>query len=283
MKTRIISAVVGLILLAAFLMFYDYLVVVRFVVAILALIGVDEALNAAGILKQHKPVAGLCRAFAVALILFTPSVRIITLMIYVMTIAVFAYTLMHHKTFTVREGAYSLMMGVGLPAVFSLLLQMPKQMGAQQGVLYLFFLLGSAWWSDTGAYFAGTFFGKHKLCPEISPKKTVEGLIGGLATAVLGNIAVAALFAYLSKIGVGYLSTPMQPDYLAIVLLSLPLSALSVVGDLSFSIIKRTYGIKDYGNIMPGHGGVLDRFDSVLFITPAVYFISQFYPIANLV
>ena len=146
--------------------------------------------------------------------------------------------------------------------------------------MYLAFLLGSAWWSDIGGYFTGMLCGKHKLCPEISPKKTVEGLLGGLVFAVLGNIGIMVLVNRLAAQGIGYLATPLTLHFGRICLLTPLLALLSVVGDLSFSIIKRTYGIKDYGNLMPGHGGVLDRFDSVLFIAPAVYFIALYLPIA---
>ena len=100
------------------------------------------------------------------------------------------------------------------------------------------------------------------------------------AFAVLGNIGMMALITWLSSRGFGYLTAPLTLHFGRICLLTPLLALLSVVGDLSFSIIKRTYGIKDYGNLMPGHGGVLDRFDSVLFITPAVYFIAVHWPIA---
>lgn len=97
-------------------------------------------------------------------------------------------------------------MGVGLPVVFGLILQFRDQFGNEQGILYLAFLLGSAWWSDIGGYFTGMLCGKHKLCPEISPKKTVEGLIGGLIFAILGNIGIMALINWLLRRGLAILS-----------------------------------------------------------------------------
>lgn len=104
--------------------------------------------------------------------------------------------------------------------------------------------------------------------------------MGGLVFAVLGNIGIMVLVNRLAAQGIGYLANPLTLHFGRICLLTPLLALLSVVGDLSFSIIKRTYGIKDYGNLMPGHGGVLDRFDSVLFIAPAVYFIALYLPIA---
>lgn len=109
--------------------------------------------------------------------------------------------------------------------------------------------LGSAWWSDIGGYFTGMLCGKHKLCPEISPKKTVEGLIGGLVFAILGNIGIMALITWLAARGLANLINPLTLHFGRICLLTPLLALLSVVGDLSFSIIKRTYGIKDYGNL----------------------------------
>lgn len=279
MKTRIISAAVGLVILAIAIAFYDTIIFNLFIAA-LAVIGIYEAHHAAALTQKHWRVTLYCALFAV-LLLLVPQGRAYTMpALYVLAVLVFAYILEHHRVFTIREGAYALLMGIALPVVFGLLLLIRDELGNEQGILYLAFLLGSAWWSDIGGYFTGMLFGKHKLCPEISPKKTVEGLIGGLVFAVLGNIGLMALINSLSAQGIGYLTNPLTLHFGRICLLTPLLALLSVVGDLSFSIIKRTYGIKDYGNLMPGHGGVLDRFDSVLFIAPAVYFIAVYWPIA---
>ena len=116
-----------------------------------------------------------------------------------------------------------------------------------------------AFLSDTGAYFIGVFFGKHKLCPNISPKKSVEGLIGGVVTAVVGmlvyGIIMERCFAF-------------KVNYLLALLYGLLGSFAGVMGDLTMSVIKRQVGIKDYGNLIPGHGGILDRFDSVMITAP---------------
>lgn len=121
---------------------------------------------------------------------------------------------------------------------------------------YLFVLpFVGAWVSDTFAYFTGRLLGRHKLIPDVSPKKTVEGAVGGVVFAMLGF----ALFGFIvGRLGGG------TPDYFALVILGLPVSLVSIVGDLVMSLVKRRYGIKDYGKLFPGHGGVLDRFDSVL-------------------
>ena len=128
----------------------------------------------------------------------------------------------------------------------------------------LLYLLFCAWFGDSGAYFAGTFFGKHKLCPNISPKKTFEGLVGGVVT--VGIVTTILLVVYNN-----FILGEQQLSYPVLIPLSMVASLVGVVGDLSASVIKREYSVKDFGNIMPGHGGVLDRFDSVILVAPFLY------------
>ena len=115
--------------------------------------------------------------------------------------------------------------------------------------------------SDIGAYFAGMYFGKHKLCPAISPKKTVEGSIGGVLLASV----VAVVFAYLAK-NIGY-----NKYWFVFIIIGAATAVLSQFGDLAASMVKRKFGAKDYGNILPGHGGFMDRLDSILFGIAAVF------------
>ena len=125
---------------------------------------------------------------------------------------------------------------------------------------YLILLpLEAAFLSDAFALFAGMAFGKHKLAPELSPKKTVEGAVGGFAGAVVCTLVYGAVLQFGFQVPVNYL-------YLAVY--GALGSAASELGDLAFSYIKREYGLKDFGNILPGHGGILDRFDSVIFCAP---------------
>ena len=127
--------------------------------------------------------------------------------------------------------------------------------------LYLMPFLG-AWVSDSFAYFTGRLFGRHKLIPDVSPKKTVEGAIGGIVFAMAGF----ALFGFIVS-----LFADVTPNYPALILLGLPVSLVSIVGDLFMSLVKRRYDVKDYGRLFPGHGGVLDRFDSVLATATVLY------------
>ncbi|MFO7153378.1 MAG: phosphatidate cytidylyltransferase [Caldicoprobacter oshimai] len=130
------------------------------------------------------------------------------------------------------------------------------------GKYLLIFTLFATWATDTFAYFTGLALGKNKLCPRISPKKTVEGSIGGILGSLIIGILVGMVFTHFYKVEIGYL-------HYAII--SLLCGITSQMGDLSASSIKRFCNIKDFGRIMPGHGGILDRFDSIIFTVPIVY------------
>lgn len=132
--------------------------------------------------------------------------------------------------------------------------------GETIGQFFFLLVFVAAWITDTFAYFTGVFFGKHKLCPKISPKKTIEGSLGGVLFCVIAFIVYGMV--------VKNINPTLMPNYAGIAVVGLCMSVLSQMGDLLASVIKRTYGIKDYGNLFPGHGGVLDRFDSVLILAP---------------
>lgn len=125
------------------------------------------------------------------------------------------------------------------------------------GHLYVWIIFIISFATDTFAYFSGYLFGKHKLIPKVSPKKTVEGSIGG----ILGSIACCAVFGYIFKLQI-----------IPLVIIGLIGSVVAQFGDLFASSIKRYVGIKDYGKLIPGHGGILDRFDSVILVAPFVYY-----------
>jgi phosphatidate cytidylyltransferase len=135
-----------------------------------------------------------------------------------------------------------------------------RDFGGEFSSFYVLYALCISWMSDTGAYFSGTFFGKRKLCPSISPKKTIEGVIGGIAFSLAISILICFLFErFMFDAGV-------RVNFHYIIPISLLGSIISIIGDLAFSVIKRGCHAKDFGNIIPGHGGVLDRFDSLVSI-----------------
>lgn len=133
--------------------------------------------------------------------------------------------------------------------------------------VYMLTFLG-AWICDTFAYFTGYLFGKHKLIPEISPKKTIEGAIGGVIFTILGFVLYCFIWNKFSEYKLSY--------YIMIVY-GLVLSIASQFGDLIASSIKRQHNVKDYGSIFPGHGGILDRFDSVILVAPFLYVLNHFF------
>lgn len=142
-------------------------------------------------------------------------------------------------------------------------------MYVNKGIYYLGIIVISSWGCDAGAYFIGCKFGKHKLIPDVSPNKSVEGAIGGIAVSVALNL----LYGFIVNACGG-----AEINYLALAILGLVLSVVAMVGDLIASLIKREYGIKDYSNILPGHGGIVDRFDSVFPIATFLLMVSAIWP-----
>lgn len=140
------------------------------------------------------------------------------------------------------------------------------------GVVYVLLPFLISFISDSGAYFVGIFFGKHKLAPSISPKKTVEGMFGGIAAAIFGMM----IFGLVLSLGFD-----QRVNYLIAIVYGIMGSLASVLGDLTFSVIKRQTGIKDYGNLIPGHGGILDRLDSMTIVAPLTEALLIILPIAE--
>lgn len=154
------------------------------------------------------------------------------------------------------EDSMATMLGIIYVVFFSFHIVLVSQTGEFSILIWLVIL--SAFGSDIMAYFTGYLLGKHKLCPNLSPKKTIEGAVGG----AIGSVVICGLF--------GYLFAPRLLVHCLII--GLLGGIISQCGDLTASAYKRKMGIKDYGNLIPGHGGIMDRFDSVLFTAPFVYY-----------
>lgn len=134
----------------------------------------------------------------------------------------------------------------------------------QHGLFFILYVMFCAWITDAFAYFAGSFLGKHKLSPKISPKKTVEGAIGGVVGGIVSTLILYAIFEH-------FIFEAPHGRYLEVALVSAVLCAVSMCGDLTFSVLKRNCGVKDFSNLVPGHGGVMDRFDSEVFVLLTFY------------
>ncbi|MBQ8623431.1 MAG: phosphatidate cytidylyltransferase [Oscillospiraceae bacterium] len=258
MKTRIISAAVAIVLLAAVL-FLHTTIILNIALAVIGALMVYEVINAAGCKKQL-----LVMLPSIALVVFVPiAARFYNGYILYLS-AAFLYIVIcmaasfkYHSLVNI-ETVYLIITETLLTGTSMLSLALIEKYCGTIAIHYLILTLCGAWFADTGAYFVGTLFGKHKLCPEISPKKTVEGLMGGF-------IANAVLFIVYGMI---FLKPHGAPNYLLLALMGVMCAVLGVIGDLSASLIKRKYGIKDFGNLMPGHGGAMDRFDSVVYVAP---------------
>lgn len=146
--------------------------------------------------------------------------------------------------------------GLVMPLLLSALLRIRCM---EDGAYFVLMPLVLAFVADSGAYFAGRFFGRHKLAPIISPKKTIEGAVGG----VICTVIFVMLYGLVLQVAFHF-----HVNYLAGLVYSVLGSTISIVGDLTYSVIKRQVGIKDYGNVLPGHGGILDRFDSMSLVAP---------------
>ena len=173
---------------------------------------------------------------------------------------IFVTWLAKHKEIRYEQVFFALAVMLLVPQAMSVIVRIDR-MSHKDGLFYLIMGLCGAWIADTGAYFTGVAFGKHKLCPEISPKKTIEGFVGGIVTT---GIVFAAAFSIYN--GEFKLLTAALDFAIGAVC-----GVIGTVGDLSASMVKRQIGFKDYGKIMPGHGGLMDRFDSVLFVLPTFY------------
>lgn len=260
MKTRIISGVVAAILVAGLLVlnsFFSTTVVIA--LAVLAAIAVYEMLWCTGAVKVKTPVFA-AMIYAAAILWFSfnsfATTTMVTL-IYVFFVAIFA--VIGHKKFDMPQLAMAISMPLIISFAFICLAELIN-FGSKAGLLYFVLLFNFACVTDIGAYFVGSFFGKHKLAPEISPKKTIEGAVGGVVCSVIGTVITCLVFQIILDRSINILLlAAVTPIF----------SVLGMFGDLFASVIKRYFGIKDYGNIMPGHGGVLDRTDSILFIAPA--------------
>lgn len=271
MKTRVISALVGLCILAVVIVFLDTLLF-NVVICALSLLAVWELMYAAG-LTRHRSLIVLTMLLALAI----PFVRAGVVyafaqeIIFVLILLFFLVLLRKHTELGIAEIGMAFFFGTVVPVFFSCAVHLRDDFGAVLGCFYILMALGSAWLSDSCAYFTGIRFGKHKLAPVISPKKTIEGSLGGLVFGSLLLLALAWLYSWI----VGLLGFQVDVAYGKLLMVAPVVVVAGMLGDLSASAIKRGFHIKDYGHIMPGHGGVLDRFDSVLFTLPSMYILSR--------
>lgn len=256
MLTRIITAVVGL----PILIFIIYIggLPLKLAVAAVSLVGMYEFYRAMS--KKIKPihVMGFLMELILLLIIYTNIPKVMTYSICLMALVlVLLFIVIGHKDYNVYDVLITVF---GFLYVGAMLASISVIRDYPRGMFFVWLVFIFSFASDTGAYFVGTCFGRHKLTPELSPKKSVEGAVGGLFSSAV----LSALYTYICLRSAGMTALMF--------ILGLIGSFFAQSGDLAASSIKRYVGIKDYGRIFPGHGGVLDRFDSVLFTAPFVLF-----------
>lgn len=235
------------------------------VVGMISLVGLFELYRVMKIEKTPLGFIGYGTCIAYYGLLWFEGQQFVTLMCIaalMLLMSVYVFTFPKYKT----EEITIVFFGVFYVAVMLSYLFQVRQMPDGGYLVWLIFL--SSWGCDTCAYCVGVLFGKHKLAPVLSPKKSIEGAIGGVAgAAVLGF-----LYALTFQTQMAGIKNPQLVCALACAIAAV----ISQIGDLAASAIKRNHQVKDYGHLIPGHGGVLDRFDSMIFTAPAIYFAVTF-------
>ena len=267
MLTRIITAVVALCAFIPILIFSDT-AAFPIAMALLSCIGAIEMIRCIG--EKRWPMTALtavvAAAFPICARYIDSRISILSLFFAVFfcyLIVILASSVFSKGKYDIAEASGTFTMVFYIVASFtSIVLLRDTEKGAY---LYLLAFLGP-WISDSAAYFCGRAFGKRKLIPDVSPKKTVAGSIGGM---LFTGIAFAAYGFILLNKGSGVI------PFIALFVVGVIVSVVSQIGDLIASLIKRKYGIKDYGKLFPGHGGVMDRFDSVLITAPVLLIVAE--------
>lgn len=261
MLTRILTSVVAFLLFLPFLIYSDTLAF-PIAMSLCAVISTYELVRCVGLHKnQWVTIPLVLTAAAVPVLLrllgIGAALPLACALLMVLILYMLAVTILSHGKVDINQSSTALLMSVYVILGFSAMVYI-RDFHAGGVYFYLLCFIG-AWVTDTFAYFSGRLFGRHKLIPDVSPKKTVEGAIGGILFCITAFVGFAAIYNYF-LLPEGGSTIPLW----LMAVIGLVTSVVSMIGDLSMSVIKRHYGVKDYGKILPGHGGFLDRFDSVL-------------------
>lgn len=279
MAARLITSAVGIVLCIG-LMFLGEVNPIVITIAISLVTGLmcGELLSAKKLHKKYIiSIPSILLGISMPLLASTDFVFI---PLYLFTVAIFVSAVLYHKDITADDMMFAF--GGTLLVVLSMtafaytacgeaalypLVSVKESMKSYPS-FWIVLTLAVPWMADSGAYFAGRFLGKHKLCEAISPKKTIEGAVGGLICGFLSSFLIGFIFTWIYK--------DVTINFIPLIIIGLINPVISIFGDLTFSIIKRSCNVKDYGSIMPGHGGMLDRFDSIILCAPLVFLVSQF-------
>ena len=276
MKQRTISSIVIILLLVPLVLFSKY-IVYPIVLGILSLMATFELFRVIGCEKKYAlaiPAYLISAASPILAFFVDKSSQISYILMVFGALLVYLLYSMGNSIFSKGKTPISKMAEVYFTLSYVTLgfsaLSLLRFFDREVGLFNVGLVFVVSWICDVGAYLVGSLIGRHKLIPEISPKKTVEGSIGGI------------VFAGLCFIIYGFCIELIGPDvkvnYLLLMLFGAVLSVVSQLGDLAASLIKREYGVKDYSNLIPGHGGIMDRFDSVLPVSLGLLVLCELYP-----
>ena len=263
-KTRLISGIILLATAITVILLGDN--VLFGAVLVISLVGMTELYK---ILKVEKALLGIVGYLAAIgyyiLIYFKLDKHLLLLFIGFLLLLMVLYVITYPKYRNELDMTHI----IGLLFVNFILSNIYRVAILEDGAILVWLIFIGAWGSDTCAYAVGMLFGKHKIAPKLSPKKSVEGCIGG----VIG----AALLGYVYAIILGNKIVGIANPRILFAIIGASASVISQIGDMAASAIKRNYDIKDYGKLIPGHGGILDRFDSIIFTAPIVYYLAVFF------
>lgn len=264
MKTRIITgAFIALLMIAIFLLSGTHVYPV--IMTLLCVVGTYEMLGCVGHRKNlFLSVPALTASLLSPIIAYFFGYGTMIAVVFLYVALLLAETVFFDQKVNVASVGEVFLPTLYVILCFTALLCL-RYIGQGESYIYLLVFI-AAWITDTFAYFTGVFFGKHKLIPKISPKKTVEGSIGGTAFCVIAFIIYGLIVNAVVDV---------KMNIIVLAVMGLIMSVVSQIGDLVASSVKRTYGIKDYSNIFPGHGGVLDRFDSIMILAPLLLFVAE--------
>ena len=276
MKTRILTSIVGLAVLAVVLINFNT-AVFDVAVALICLVAVHEAYKAFGFRK--KDLYLYLPAIPFTLVVMFGHAGAARQAILPLSFCLALYyclcVIKNHRTLSVEKLGGFLLFSAVIELCFYSLVELKRVLPAAEyhsdAVYFVLLVLCIAWGGDSAAYFTGRALGKHKLAPEVSPHKTVEGAVGGVLGSVILALALTDVYGDIANRVEAFTAGFIGPElYFLLAILAAFSSVLGILGDLFASAVKRQCGIKDYGTIFPGHGGILDRFDSVMFIAPFV-------------
>lgn len=262
-KTRLLSGIVLVAVALALIITGGNVLLAG--LTVISLIGIFELYR---VFHIEKTLAGMAGYLAVLVYYanllwdFIPDMMIFVLGVLVVFMAVYVFSFPKYKADQIFAG----FLGVFYVAVMLSFVYQTRELNAGAYIVWLIFLC--SWGCDTCAYCVGVLIGKHKMAPKLSPKKSVEGAVGG----VLGAALLTVIYGYVFQSQMN-----LSTEYIFVLAgISAVGALISMVGDLAASAIKRNYDIKDYGKLIPGHGGILDRFDSVIFTAPIIYYLALY-------